>query len=65
MIKNTRLVDIFEKILTKNSPPDFERNLAVFDELYEEARIMGIFPLKDPMEDMDSKIFMVRVLNAL
>jgi len=65
MIKNTRLVDIFEKILTKSSPPDLERNLAVFEELYEEARILGIFPLKDPMEDMDSKIFMVKVLNAL
>ena len=34
------------------------------DAMYREARALGVFPLRDPLEDLDIKIRMVRVFNV-
>ena len=64
MIKNTQLIEEFEKNYIKKERPDFFRNLKIFEAMYEEARALNIFPLKDPMEGLEEKIRFVKVLNV-
>ena len=64
MIKNTKMLEEFEKQYLRNEAPDFFRNLRIYEGLYEEACILGIFPLKDPLEGLDIKIYTAKVLNV-
>ena len=64
MIKDDALVRKFEKTQSEISEPDYFRNLRVFEELYLEAKNLGIFPLKDPLEGIDVDIRVARVLNV-
>ena len=64
MIKNTKMLEEFEKQYLKNEVPDFFRNLIIYESLYKEAYALGIFPLKDPLEGLDIKIHTAKVLNV-
>jgi hypothetical protein len=64
MIKNSRLLDIFENSLASQNPADYRRNLQIYEALYQEARALGIFPLKDPLDGIDSDIHLARVMNV-
>jgi hypothetical protein len=45
-------------------PPDFERNLRIFDELYDLACQLGAFPLADPLEGIEIHTRVARILNG-
>ena len=64
MIKDTRLIEEFKKNYLKKEQPDFFRNLRIFEALYEEARALNIFPLKDPMEGLEEKILFLKALHV-
>jgi hypothetical protein len=64
MIKNPQMFEEFEKNLLKKEQPDFFRNLKLFEAMYEEARELNIFPLKDPMEGLEEKIRFVKMINV-
>jgi len=64
MIKDTRLIEEFEKNYVKKEHPDFFRNLKIFEAMYEEARALNIFPLKDPMEGFEETIRFAKALNV-
>ena len=64
MIKDVAYWRAWEDEFTRTHPPDFAQNLRIFDALYEHARKMGVFPLKDPLEGLETKIRMARVLNG-
>jgi len=64
MIKDTQLIEKFERNYIKKEHPDFFRNLKIFEAMYEEARALNIFPLKDPMEGLEEKIRFVKALNV-
>jgi hypothetical protein len=38
--------------------------LRIFEALYEEAKQLGVFPLKDPLEGIEVDIRLARALNA-
>jgi hypothetical protein len=65
MLKRTPLLDAFEKEQIRKEPPDYFRNLRVYEALYEEAKRLGILPLADPLEGIDVDIRLARALRAL
>jgi len=64
MIKNRSVIDIFENSLVRLSVADFRRNLQIFEALYREACSLGVLPLKDPLEGIDSDIHLARIMNV-
>jgi hypothetical protein len=64
MIKRTSTLAAFEKEHMQKSKPDFYKNLRIFEALYEEARQLGIFPLKDPLEGIEVDIGLAKALNV-
>jgi hypothetical protein len=64
MIQNGRMLDLFERDLISRSAADFRQNLKIYEALYEEARRLGVFPLKDPLDGIDADIHLARILNV-
>ncbi len=58
------LIDLFEDRLARNGTVDYRRNLQIFTALYREACLLGVLPLKDPLEGIDSDIHLSRVMNV-
>ncbi len=59
-----KLFETFEKEYIENDRSEFISNLVIFEAMYEEARLFGVFPLKYPLEGLEDKIRMARVLNV-
>jgi len=64
MLKMNNLLEAFEKEQARKSKPDFFKNLRIFEALYKEAKQLGVFPLKDPLEGIDVDIRLAKVLNV-
>jgi hypothetical protein len=64
MLKRNSLLGAFEKEQIQNSKPDFFKNLRIFEALYEEAKQLGVFPLKNPLEGIEVDIGLAKVLNV-
>jgi hypothetical protein len=64
MIKNRSLIDSFEDTLARRDSVDYRRNLQIFTALYQEARSLGVLPLKDLLDGIDSDIHLARVMNV-
>jgi hypothetical protein len=64
MIKNPRAIELFENSLVKRIAADYRRNLKMVEALFREACSLGIFPLKDRLDGIDSDIHLARVLNV-
>ena len=64
MIKNRRMVDLFENSLARLSAVEYQRNLQIFESLYREACSLGVFPLKDPLDGIDLDIHLARIMNV-
>ncbi len=64
MLKRTSLLEAFEREQVQQSEPDFFKNLRIFEALYQEAKQLGVFPLKDPLEGIDVDIRLAQVLNV-
>ena len=45
-------------------PVDFQRNLRLLDAMYEHARALGVFPLADPLEGLETDIQVAKALNV-
>ena len=63
MIKDVALWEAWEREYEKNHPLDFSQKLALLDGMYELARSLGVFPPTDPLEGIEVKIRMARILN--
>lgn len=64
MVRNTHLIDALNKAQIQASPPDYFRNLSLFEGLYNEAKALGALPLKDPLEGIETDIRLARILNV-
>jgi hypothetical protein len=64
MIKNPELIRTMEDDLTRSQAPDYFKNLRMLEALYQEARILGILPLRDPLDGIDVDIRLAAVLNV-
>jgi hypothetical protein len=64
VIRNRLTIDSFENSFIRRSVPDFQRNLRIFESLYREACSLGVLPLKDPLDGIQSDIHLARILNV-
>lgn len=65
MVKNPALVEAFERSQSLLERPDFARNLKIVEALYREACLLGILPLKDPLEGIEVNVRLAKMLNGL
>jgi len=63
MIINRAEVTKFEKELARAEKADLQKNIAIFNALYAEAVALGVFPAKDPLEELDVVLKIARVVN--
>lgn len=57
-------VEAFEKSQMRQEPPDYFRNLRIVEALLQEAILLGILPLEDPLEGIEVDIRLARVMNV-
>lgn len=65
MIKNPHILEQFNRELLAKEKPDFERNMKIYEAMYEWARELNRFPLEDPLEGIEVKIKIARVVNSV
>ncbi len=63
MIKDVAFWEAWEQEYLRSEPVDFRRNLAMMDAMYEHARLLGAIPRTDPLEGVEVKIRLAKVLN--
>ena len=64
VIRDVALWQAWEDEFVLRRTVDFERNLNLVDSMLEHARIVGAFPLPDPLVGLDVKIRLARVVNV-
>ena len=64
MLNNPDLLKAFERSQIQQIQPDYFHNLRIFEALYEEAKTLGSFPLKDPLEGIEVQIRLAQVINV-
>ncbi len=65
MVKNTSRLREFEDNYIRRDKPDLLRNFQLLDQLYKEAKALSVFPLQDPLSDLDIDIKIARVINSV
>ena len=67
MVKNPELLRTMEDELARSRVPDYSRNLRIFGALHQEARLLGIMPLRNPLDgiDADIRLAAVRMFESL
>jgi hypothetical protein len=63
--RDWQLLHEFERKLISKNRPDPIKNLRIVEAMYEEGRQLGIFPLKDPLEGLETDIRIARVINLV
>ncbi|MGQ0551730.1 MAG: hypothetical protein ACT4PU_00755 [Planctomycetota bacterium] len=64
MIRRCKLLDDFERDQLAR-PLDVEENFRIHELLLEEARQLGVIPLKDPLDGIEEDIRRARVFRDL
>jgi len=64
MIRDRVAWEKWERDFVASAPPDFWKNLRLVEEMYEHARALGVFPLANPMEGLETKLWLARVINV-
>jgi hypothetical protein len=65
MIKDYEKLNNFEKELLRKTPVNIKENFQIMESLYNEAKILGIFPLKNPLEGIEIDIKIAKVVNSV
>lgn len=63
MLQRSPLLDEFEREHSRRTPPDYLRNLRIYEAMYEQAKAFGVLPPKDPLEGIEVKIRLAYALN--
>jgi hypothetical protein len=64
MIKNPEMLRKFEKEDLRNQKSDYLQALKIFEALWNEGVTLGVLPLKDPLENIETDIRIARILNS-
>jgi len=64
MVKDKVFWEAWEAQYIANAPRDFQRNLRLMNAMYEHARSLGAFPLKNPLEGLEDKIRLAKAINV-
>jgi hypothetical protein len=65
MIKNQKKFEEFEKNLMRKEKANLKKNIAIFNAMYNEAVKLGIIPMSDPMDGLDTDIKIAKVINSV
>ncbi len=65
MVKNSKKLQAFEADRIRAEKVDVEQNLRILDALYEEAVMLGALPPKDPLEGIETKIWIAKAINSV
>jgi hypothetical protein len=65
MIRDRQALEEFERALSRSTKPDLTKNLRIVNAMYEEARHLGVFPPKHPMDGIETVIKIARVVNLV
>lgn len=65
MVKNSKLLEEFELEMIRREKPNFRKSLKIVEALYWEARELGVFPLKDPLDGIEVDIQDAKALNRV
>ncbi len=63
MVTNRREVEKFERELLRNEKVDVKKSISIINAMYEEAVVLGVLPLKDPLEGLEVDIKIAQVVN--
>ena len=63
MIKNSHILEKFEKEQIIKSKNTYQQNLAIYESLWQEGVTLKVFPLKDPLDGIEKDIEIARILN--
>jgi hypothetical protein len=64
MIKNAKKLKKFEDDLKKKELISYDDALKIFESLWAEAKTLGIIPAKDPLDGLEVKIKIAKILNS-
>ncbi len=65
MITDPDALEEFEIELARSTPVDYFKNLEIIEAMYQEAVALGVFPLKDPWDGIETCIKLARDLNSV
>jgi len=64
MITNADIVQAFERDFSRRTPADYRANLRIVEALYEEARLLNVWPPADPLTGIEVDLRLARALNV-
>lgn len=64
MIKDSKILREFEMNEMKKERLSYLESLRIFESLWNEAVSLGVLPLKNPLEDIETNIRIARILNS-
>lgn len=64
MIKNPKILEKFESDLSEKELLNIHESFKIFEDLYKEAISLNVLPSKNPIEGIDTKIKIAKILNA-
>ena len=65
MIKDIKAWEEFERNLIAQTKPDFQKNLKIYQQMLDLAIKFKVFPLKDPLEGIETDINVKKILNGI
>lgn len=65
MVRNPAALERFELDQLRRRPVDYRQNTAIVEALAEEARRLGTFRRKDPLEGIETIIRVARAVNSV
>ncbi len=65
MIKNQKKIRQFEKKYKKEKDINIEHNFSIIEALLAEAVELGVLPLKQPLEGLETDIRIARIVNSI
>lgn len=64
MIKNSKILEEFEREEIKKEKTNYFKSLKIFEALWNEGVNLGVLPLSDPLDDIETDIRIARILNS-
>ncbi len=65
MVKNPHILAQFEKEYIQNDNRSFDEKLKSYDALYNYAVKLGILPSGNPLEGIETKIKVAKIINGI
>lgn len=64
MILDTDYWNQWEAELIRQTPVNVDQNFRLMDAMYQEARQLGVFPILNPLEELETKILYAKAINV-